>query len=64
MIDLIVFLFSKRLENLFLNNINISKVYFDDVDYDGKTRYFKKLKSLGLNQNKIDNARKIKRSLF
>ncbi|XP_072912738.1 tubulin-specific chaperone E isoform X2 [Hemitrygon akajei] len=42
-----------RLEQLILSNTGLTSLYFDDVQPDGKTAMFPKLKSLAIDKNRI-----------
>ncbi|XP_054758777.2 tubulin-specific chaperone E-like [Lytechinus pictus] len=42
-----------RLEGLILNNNSIPNISFEDASMDGKTKYFRSLKSLSLHNNRI-----------
>ena len=53
-------LYFLRLEHLYINNNSISKLFFTDCDFKNRSQLFPKLKSLSLNQNKIDDVRQFK----
>lgn len=45
----------KELETLYVNNIGLKEIAFDDCGFDSHTKHFAKLKSISLNDNLIDN---------